>query len=214
MPSITLPAVAAVGAGISAVSAVATGISAGNAASFQSQVAANNATIARQNAAHAAAAGAAATEAAGLKARAKSGSLRAALAANGTDVNSGSDADVQVGERQLGYLETATVNHNAALNVYGYKTQAANFEGQSNLDSAEAGFAPIAGALKGAGGFASAYSDFAGGGGSSGGGAATETGTYDVTHGEGFNSLLSGSPSISGDSSWMYSASNPTDGKY
>src|SRR5262245_9354262 len=118
------PAVLApIALGITAVSAVATGIAAGNAASYQSQVAANNAQIARQNARYSASAAAAQTEQAGLKARAQNANLRAALAANGVDVNTGSAADVQDAQRRLGAFDTATVANNAALKIYGYKAQ-------------------------------------------------------------------------------------------
>lgn len=205
-------AIAGIGAGIAAVSAVSSGIAAGNAASYQAQVSRNNQAIAQQNAQRAASATAAQTEAAGLKARAQQGGLRAALAANGVDVNSGSAADVQSGERQIGYLDTATVAGNAAQQVYGYRTQASNFGAQAELDQSEAAFDPIAGGLKAAGGLASAYPGFAGGRGSPAASGQMTAGGYG--NGTDFNSLLTGSPSVNNASSWMYSASNPTDEKF
>lgn len=152
--------IAAVGAAVSAVGAVSSGIAQGQAASYQAQVARNNSVIAQQNAAHAAQAGAAETEAAGLKARARLATTRAGLAANNLDVTGGSAADVLSGEQKAGQLDTATVSNNAALQVYGYKTQGAGYAGQAKLDQAEAAFDPIAGVLKGAGGLASAAPSF------------------------------------------------------
>lgn len=157
MPSVSLPAVlAATGAVVSAGSAVAGGISQGHALGYQAQVARNNATIAGQNAEYATQAGAVKTEQAGLKARAQLGQVRTSLAANGLDVNSGSAADVQTSQREIGALDQETVAHNAALETYGYKTQVAGYTDQSKLLNREAAFAPIEGAFKGLGSLISA----------------------------------------------------------
>lgn len=153
MGSISIPvaAIAAVGAVASAGSAIAGGIAQGQAASYQAAVAANNAQIAKQNQTSAGSAAAAKTEAAGLKASEQDSGLRAAIAANNLDVNTGSPADVEKSERLTGQLNTETVERDAALTTYGYGAQATGYEAQSSLDAAEAGYAPIAGAISGAG---------------------------------------------------------------
>ncbi len=198
-----LPYIAVAAAGIGAASSISQGIAQGHAANYQAQVAANNAKIAQQNAEHAASAGAADTLTAGLKARAKLGSIRTGYAANNLDVNTGSPADVQVAQRQLGALDTATVAHNAALSVYGYKTQATGYQAQSGLDKMEAGYAPVAGVLRGVGQLAGAVGDFPTGGGKSGD--LMEDGQDPI------GSLISGPPSPSSNSAWMWSPDNSVD---
>jgi hypothetical protein len=75
----------------------------------------------------------------------QSGLLRAAIGASGVDVNSGSAADVQQSQREIGLLDTATTASNAALDVYGYKSQATNFEAQAQLDRMQGDNALLAG---------------------------------------------------------------------
>lgn len=143
--------IALVGVAASAAGALGTGISSAESASYQAQVAKNNAQIARQNAQYSAGAGAAQTETEGLKARAASAAVEAGEAANNLDVGSGSPADVLTSERELGALDTATVANRAAETVYGYQTQAAGFQAQSELDQSQVGW-DIAGGLLKAGG--------------------------------------------------------------
>ncbi len=143
------------------------GISSAESASYQAQVARNNAQIERQNAAYSAGATAADTERAGLEARAKLGGVRTALAANNLSVNSGSAANVQIGQRMLGNLDTATVASRGAREVYGYQTKATSFQSEANLKQAEV-IPDIAGGVLGAAGdVASGWKDLpiAGGGG-------------------------------------------------
>jgi hypothetical protein len=116
-------------------------------ASYQAQVAKNNATIADQNAVYATQAGVANTTAAGLKAASQYGRLRAAQAANGVDINSASAVDVDVTQREMGNLDTNNVMQNAMMQAYGYRTQAASYTASSQLDQAEADQAPVQGAL-------------------------------------------------------------------
>jgi hypothetical protein len=167
------------------------GIAQGQADSYQAKVASNNAIAARQNAAYAASAGAAQTEEAGLKARNQAASVRAGQAAEGVDVNSGSAADVQTSQREIGALDTATVSNNAALEAYGYQSQATSFQAQANLDRAEAGYAPFAGAIQGAGTLLSNPS-------------------VDSS----FSSLLSGTPSTPPNYQWMQSSGTGSSSGY
>jgi hypothetical protein len=188
----TVTAIAAVTAAVTgATAAVAGGIAQQRSANYQAQVARNNAVIAQQNAAHAASAGAAQTEAASMKAAQRQGLLRAALGANGLDVNSGSAADVQTGQRELGNLDAATTANNAALEVYGYQTQSGNQTAQSGLYGLEAAFAPAEGALKGAGILLSNSSVDS----------ALAHGANDIFG----SSQLSGDPTVPDEFSWMQS---------
>ena len=147
----TLSVVGAVGAVASAGSLVMGGIAASNNANYQAQVAQNNAQIAQQNANAAMAAGAQKVQMEGMKNAAKMGAVKAAQAANGVDVNTGSNVDVQVSERQIGDLDEQQTQHNAQLQAYGYRTQASNFQAEAGLDQARADQA-IPGSILSAGG--------------------------------------------------------------
>lgn len=122
-----------------------TGISQKMAADYQAQVASNNAIIAKQNAQYAASAGAAQAEEAGLKARAQAAGVRASEAANGVEVNGGSAAEVQDSQRLIGDLNQQTVSNNAALETYGYESQATSFKAQSELQKFEGTYDLVAG---------------------------------------------------------------------
>lgn len=161
---------AVIGAVTSAVGTVATGFATAANANYQSQVASNNATIAQNNAKYAMEAGQVKAEPASLKAAQQGGAVKASQAANGVDVNSGSAVDVQTSERERGNLDTQTTLANADLQAYGYRTQATNYEAQSQLDNAQAEQAPIGAALSATGGLLSSASStgFKWGGGSSG----------------------------------------------
>lgn len=146
---------ATIGLGTSIGGPIDAGIAQMQASQYQAKVASNNAIIAKQNAAYAASAGAAQAEQAGLKARSQAANVRAGEAAAGVDVNTGSAADVQTGQREIGALDTQTVSNNAALEAYGYQTQAANFRSQVSMDhyagdyALEAGFTNAAAAAAG-----------------------------------------------------------------
>lgn len=142
---------AIVGTAVSAYSAYSSGQAQSANAAYQAQVAKNNQTTANQNAQYTIQAGEAEAAQASLKGRAQSASIKAAQAANGVDVNSGSAEDVQETQRETNTLNTSTVMNNAALRAYGYRTQATNFDAQSTLDTAEASQASTAGDLSAAG---------------------------------------------------------------
>lgn len=170
------PATIAIAAtAIAATGAITGGIAQANAAHYQAQVSNNNSTIAQNNARYAASATATNTENAALKARARQSSVRAGLAANNVDVNSGSAADTQVSQRKVGALDVATLAGNDALQVYGYESQATGYKAQSKLDESQVG-PDIAGGIFKAAGIA-------------GGNA----------------SLLSGAPSVPEEYQWMQS---------
>lgn len=81
-----------------------------------------------------------------------------AQAANGVDVNSGSNLNVQVSQREAGQTDAATTMHNALLQAYGYRVTAQSDEAQAQLDQTEAIEAPIGGALNATGGLLSSAS--------------------------------------------------------
>lgn len=172
-----------IAAGVGAVGSLVGGIASGNAANYQAKIAENNAVIARQNAAHSAAATASQTEQAGLKARAQSAGVRAGIAANNLDVDTGSPVDVQTSQREIGALDTETVANRGAEEVYGYQSQAVGYQAQSKLDRSEAGSDYLGGVLKAAGGLAANPS-------------------VDST----FSSLMSGTPSVPSSYQWMSSS--------
>lgn len=120
-------------------------------ANYQAQVAANNQQIAEQNAKYATEAGTAKAEAQSLKGAAASGAIKAAIGANSVDVNSGSAVDVQETQKEINALDTQTVENNALLQAYGYRSQATNFGAESQLQAQEASQAGTAGDLAGAG---------------------------------------------------------------
>lgn len=112
---------------------------------YQSQVAANNAQIAQQQANLTTASGAqqAATE--GLKTRAQVGQIKAAQGASNIDVGTGSAVDVRSSAAELGELNALTIRSNAARQAYGYETNAASYKAESALDVYGAGQAKEAG---------------------------------------------------------------------
>jgi hypothetical protein len=147
----TLAIASLVGAGVSAGGTVEAGAATSKAASYSATVAQNNALIASQNAKYAEQAGSAQAMATSLKGAAASGRLKAAQAANGVDVNTGSAVRVQQGERETNQLNTETVLNNAELQAYGYRANATSFTAQSGLEEAEAAQAPIGADLGAAG---------------------------------------------------------------
>jgi hypothetical protein len=105
-----------------------------NAADYQAKVASNNALEAGYNAAYSTQAGAVQGEQKSRQGAEKQAGVKAAMAANGVDVNSGSAVRVQEGGRELAQTDTANVVHNANLQAYGYRTQQTGYDAQSNLD--------------------------------------------------------------------------------
>lgn len=167
-----IPALTAIGAGISAVSTVAGGVASRNASDYQAQVASNNAQIAQQNAVRAEQAGNVAAENQGRKSAAQLGALKASQAASGVNINSGSSVDVRAGERETNYLDTETLLQNSELKAYGYRVQGQNFQSESALDTAKADSAIPSAALKATGSLLSSASSIGGkwGGSTAGGG--------------------------------------------
>lgn len=127
------------------------GFAGGRAADFQSQIAKNNAEIARANAGMATQAGEAQAANSMLKTRAIVGQTKAAQAASGIDVNSGSAVDVQASERMLGMLDALTIRSNAARAAYGYRAEAGNFTAQAQMLKRRGKMARISGLMDASG---------------------------------------------------------------
>lgn len=140
------------GAGVSAIGTLSAANAQAENARYQSQVAANNAVIAQHNATMASQAGHLEAQQQGLKEAEQIGAIKAGIAANNTDVNSGSAVDVQAGQREKANLDQATIEHNAMLQSYGYQTQASNYNAESQLQANEAEQATTAGILGAVGG--------------------------------------------------------------
>lgn len=147
----TLAITAMIGAGIRAGGSILGGIAQGNAASYQAQVAANNAIIARQNAQYAEEAGMQQAMATSLQGASTLGKVKAAQAANNIDVNTGSAVRVQQSQRELNALNAATALSNAELSAYGYRAAATGYQAQAGLEQMQAEAAPIGGLIGGAG---------------------------------------------------------------
>ena len=113
------------GSVIGAAGSLMEGFAGGQAADFQAQIAKNNAEIAQYNAQGATEVGRVQALNSALRTRAVVGQTKAAQAASGIDVNSGSALDVQASERMLGMLDALTIRSNAARAAYGYKAEAA-----------------------------------------------------------------------------------------
>jgi hypothetical protein len=140
-----------VGGVISAVGAENQAAAQEKAANYQAQVAANNATIASEQAKQATAAGESNVENQQLQSRQKIGAILAAQAASNVDVNSGSSLDVRTSQQQLGQLDALTIQSNAARQAYGYQTQSVSDTAQSGLYQSQASNDATAGGIKAAG---------------------------------------------------------------
>ena len=131
---------------VGALGALESGAANAKNAAYQSQVAANNAAIAGNQAQEAQASGEVQQEQQGLKTRAQVGAIEAAQAASNIEVNQpGSSAvDVRSSASALGELNALTIRSNTAQQVYGYQTAAASFTGQESLAMSQAAQAPFA----------------------------------------------------------------------
>jgi hypothetical protein len=140
----------AIGAATSAIGAINSADASGKAAAYSAQVAQNNSTIAGNNAEAATQAGQARASNQALQDRAKLAATITGEAASGTDVNTGSNKQVAQSQTELDQLDVGTTINNAALQAYGYRSNATGFQAQSALDTATAQQAPTAAALGGA----------------------------------------------------------------
>ena len=125
-------------AGLSALSAQNQASAQKSAYNYNAQVAANNAIIASQQRSAALQKGQADAQQAELKQSQLAGQQRAAMAANGVDLNSGSAIDVQASTKYLGLQDVNTIQSNAARTAWGYDVQGMNDTATANLLKSQA----------------------------------------------------------------------------
>lgn len=140
-------AVGAVGAGVSAIGAINAAHAQSEAADYNAKIAAQNQQLANQNATQAGLAGEQQAAMSEQKTRAEVGAIKAASAAGGVDVNSGSAVDVRSSAAELGELNAITIRSNAAKQAYGYETQATGSGNQATLDTLQGSNATTAGEI-------------------------------------------------------------------
>jgi hypothetical protein len=107
-------------------------------ANYQAQVARNNQTIAERNATLSLQQGQVQEDRQRLKTAQLLGSRRAALAAQGGDVNQGSDLDILGDTARAGESDALTIRNNAMMQAYGHQLEAGAAGGQANLYSTNA----------------------------------------------------------------------------
>lgn len=78
------------------------------------------------------------------------GTQRAAQAASGGEVNTGTNAIIQQDTAQFGELDALTIANNAAREAYGYEVEATGLQSQAKAVSKAGKRAPIQGLLSGA----------------------------------------------------------------
>ena len=128
------PALGLASAGMSAYGALQSGNAGYQSGMYQAAVAMNNAAIANQMADREGFAGEVASGLESMRGGARVGDEKAAMAANGVDVNSGSAVDVAVSQRMQSKLSADTTMNNALLKAYGYLVQAQSDMAQAQLD--------------------------------------------------------------------------------
>jgi hypothetical protein len=149
---VSLAAIAGLaGAATSAVGAYTTGQANSANATYQAQVAANNAQIAQQNAKMDIQSGEVAAVNQGLKTRAAVGTEKANQGAAGIDVNGPSASDVRAGTQSMGMLDALTIRSDAAKQAYAQEVAATSDTAQGELLTAQAGQDVTAGDLSAGG---------------------------------------------------------------
>lgn len=118
---------------------------AANQAKYNSAVAENNALIAQRNASLAAQEGNAALETQLMENRAKIGAIKAAQAASGVNINTGSAVDVRSSAAETGQLSALNIRSNAIRKAYGYQQDAADYKTQAGLYDTQAHNEKVAG---------------------------------------------------------------------
>jgi len=121
----------------------------------QAAIARLNTQISNNNADYAITAGNTQATQAGMQTRAVIGQTRAAQGASNIAVSGGSSVDVVGSERQVGDINVANIQNNAAQTAYGYKVQAQADTTQGLLDTTAGSSASLAGAIASTGTLAS-----------------------------------------------------------
>lgn len=165
----------AIGVGVSAYGNYQQTKAANSAAEYNAQLQKRNADVADMQAKDAIQRGEVEEKQFRLNVSKLKGQQRAGFGASGAVVDSGSSLDVLKDTAEFGELDALTIRHNAAVEAWGFKNQAANFTGQadlSRLQKRSAGFAAGSTLITGAGQVAGQATTYAGAGAFGGGKAA------------------------------------------
>lgn len=100
---------------------------------YQAGVATINAGIARKNSQYAYSVGDKQAEKYGIKAGQQAGAIKAAQAASGLDINSGSAKQVQESQDKVAQTDMAQIRQNAAKVAYDYQNQAFAYDQQAKM---------------------------------------------------------------------------------
>jgi hypothetical protein len=133
-----LPVLGLAGGVFSALGTIQQGEAQKNALNYQSQVAANNAVMARQAADYEAKVTGQRVAVSSMKGAADIGTLKATQGASGVTVGTGSSRRVVQSATELEKLNTLTEQQKGQAKEYGYRQQATNFQAQSGLYGYEA----------------------------------------------------------------------------
>lgn len=144
-----------IGTGVSVYSSIQQGNAQAQAKDYQAAVDRNNAQVASWNAQAAEDSAAAKTQAEMRVGTQRMGAQRAALAAGGVTLDSGSALDVQGATAENTAIQTNATNYQGELTAYGYRTQQNSYINQAGLDEMSASNASTAGDLTAAGSFLS-----------------------------------------------------------
>lgn len=144
-------AASVLGTGVSAFGQVQAGQAAKAAGDYNAAVARNNQIVAEQQAADAQRRGDVAETEQRRKVRMLAGTQRAALAASGVQLDSGTALDILGDTAAMGELDALTIRNNAEREAYGYRVQGVNFGAEAGLQSMRGQSAMTSG-LIGAGG--------------------------------------------------------------
>jgi hypothetical protein len=131
--SAALPYLQTAGAAMSAVSAFQQSKGAKDAYGIQSQIAGNNATIAGWQAQDALARGEREASRVRMRGNQMKGRQRAALAASGVDLGTGSALEILTDTDFFTDVDASTIKDNAAREAWAIRNQAANFNYESEL---------------------------------------------------------------------------------
>lgn len=105
---------------------------------YQAGIARMNRDVAKSNADYARKAGEAEAQQYGMRSRARMGDITTHQAASGLDVNSDSYVGVRESQAAISQQDQAMIRSNAARRAFGFETEAANQEAQSNIYLASA----------------------------------------------------------------------------
>ena len=128
------PMIAAMGVGMSLYGASQQASAQESMDEYQSQVAANNAAIAQQQAQNAENQGELNLQQQQIKNATTMDNQKAMMAANGLDLNSGSPLNIQASDQNLGNLDAQSIQNNTISQIYGDDATAMNQQAQSQMD--------------------------------------------------------------------------------